>query len=115
MREAELYREINKCGESHTMASLGGGGTALFNPAGVPWTAAYVDTIGEPTADLCSNIAAQARQDYLRAADRGGRCPGIKHPLRFLMTRGVVHQKSFEKALYSIGNNLPPGKFPRQA
>ena len=41
--------------------------------------------------------------------------PGIKHPLRFLMTRGVVHQKSAEKALYSIGNNLPPGKFPRQA
>ncbi|MDI5434877.1 manganese catalase family protein, partial [Salmonella enterica subsp. enterica serovar Kentucky] len=28
---------------------------------GVPWTAAYIDTIGEVTADLRSNIAAEAR------------------------------------------------------
>jgi Mn-containing catalase len=27
----------------------------------VPWTTAYVDTIGEPTADLRSNIAAESR------------------------------------------------------
>jgi Mn-containing catalase len=27
----------------------------------VPWTAAYIDNIGEPTADLRSNIAAGAR------------------------------------------------------
>jgi Mn-containing catalase len=28
------------------------------------------------------------------------------------MTREVAHQKSFEKALYTIENNFPPGKKP---
>ncbi len=28
------------------------------------------------------------------------------------MTREVAHQLSFEKALYSIRNNFPPGKLP---
>ena len=32
-----------------------------MNSGGVPWSAAYIDTIGEPTADLRSNIAAEAR------------------------------------------------------
>lgn len=31
---------------------------------------------------------------------------------RFLITREVAHQKSFEKALYSIENNFPSGKLP---
>src|SRR5215208_6619690 len=34
-QEAELYREINKGGESHTTSLLAGGGTALWNSAGV--------------------------------------------------------------------------------
>ncbi|MBB4131454.1 Mn-containing catalase [Xanthomonas campestris] len=28
------------------------------------------------------------------------------------MTREVAHQKSFEKALYAIEPNVPPGKLP---
>ncbi len=113
MKEAELYRSINQGGESHTMAILGGGGTALFNSAGVPWTAAYIDTIGEPTADLRSNIAAEARakiiyERLINVTDD----PGVKEALGFLMTREVAHQKSFEKALYAIENNFPPGKLP---
>src|SRR5690606_18628899 len=32
--------------------------------------------------------------------------------LTFLMTREVAHQKSFEKALYAIEPNFPPGKLP---
>lgn len=28
------------------------------------------------------------------------------------MTREVAHQMSFEKALYAISNNFPPGKLP---
>jgi Mn-containing catalase len=113
MQEAELYREINQGGNSHQMAILGGGGTALVNSAGVPWTAAYIDTIGEPTADLRSNIAAEARakivyERLINATDD----PGIKEALGFLMTREVAHQKSFEKALYAIEANFPPGKMP---
>ena len=36
--------------------------------------------------------------------------PGVKEALGFLMTREVAHQQSFEKALYSIEPNFPPGK-----
>ncbi|HFL4913475.1 TPA: manganese catalase family protein, partial [Escherichia coli] len=60
--EAELYRSLTQNGnDSHITSLLYGGGPALTNSAGVPWTAAYVDTIGEVTADLRSNIAAEAR------------------------------------------------------
>src|SRR3712207_2989907 len=38
--------------------------------------------------------------------------PGIKEALGFLMTREIAHQKSFEKALFSIEDNFPPGKLP---
>jgi Mn-containing catalase len=60
--EADLYRAINGDGnDSHITSLLYGGGAPLVNSAGVPWTAAYIDTIGEPTADFRSNIAAEAR------------------------------------------------------
>ncbi|MNT39723.1 Manganese containing catalase [compost metagenome] len=36
----------------------------------------------------------------------------MKDALGFLMTREVSHQRSFEKALYSIEPNFPPGKLP---
>jgi Mn-containing catalase len=38
--------------------------------------------------------------------------PGVAEALGFLMTREVAHQKAFEKALYSIEPNFPPGKLP---
>lgn len=58
-QEAELYRSLTGAGnDSHITSLLYGGGPSLTNSAGVPWTAAYIDTIGEPTADLRSNIAA---------------------------------------------------------
>jgi Mn-containing catalase len=79
----------------------------------VPWTAAYVDSRGEPTCDLRSNIAAESRakivyERLINITDD----PGIKEALGFLMTREVAHQKSFEKALYAIEPNFPPGKLP---
>jgi Mn-containing catalase len=111
--EGELLAEITQGGESHTTSLLYGGGAALINSAGVPWTAAYVDTIGEPTADLRSNIAAESRakiiyERLINVTDD----PGVKEALGFLMTREVAHQKSFEKALYAIEPNFPPGKLP---
>lgn len=36
--------------------------------------------------------------------------PGVKDALTFLMTREISHQQSFEKALYSMQPNFPPGK-----
>jgi Mn-containing catalase len=112
--EAELYRSMTGGGnDSHTTALLYGGGPALTNSAGVPWCASYVDTIGEPTADLRSNIAAEARakivyERLINVTDD----PGIKETLGFLMTREIAHQKSFEKALHSIQPNFPQGKLP---
>ena len=113
-QEAELYRKITGNGnDSHLTALLYGGGPSLTNSAGVPWTAAYIDTIGEVTADLRSNIAAEARAKiiYERLINMTDD-PGVKDALGFLMTREVAHQISFEKALYSIRNNFPAGKLP---
>jgi Mn-containing catalase len=111
--QGELFRLMNQGGDSHTTSLLYGGGPALTNSAGVPWTAAYVDTIGEPTADLRSNIAAEARAKILyerliNITDDAG----VREALGFLMTREVAHQKQFEKALYAIEPNFPPGKLP---
>jgi Mn-containing catalase len=113
-KEAEMYRSITGAGnDSHVTQVLYGGGPPLVNSAGVPWTAAYIDTIGEPTADLRSNIAAEARAKiiYERLINLTDD-PGVKEALGFLMTREIAHQKSFEKALYSIEPNFPPGKLP---
>ena len=79
-------------------------------------SAAYIDTIGEPTADLRSNIAAEARAKivYERLINLTDD-PGVKEALGFLMTREIAHQKSFEKALYSMETNFPPGKLPGDA
>lgn len=112
--EAAMYRSISGAGnDSHVTQLLYGAGAPLTNSAGVPWTAAYIDTIGEPTADLRSNIAAEARakivyERLINATDD----PGVKEALGFLMTREIAHQLSFEKALYAIDANFPPGKLP---
>ncbi|VTP75556.1 Probable manganese catalase [Leclercia adecarboxylata] len=67
-------------------------GPPLTNSAGVPWTAAYIDTIGEATADLRSNIAAEARakiiyERLINVTDD----VGVKDALAFLMTREAAH------------------------
>jgi Mn-containing catalase len=113
MNEAELYRLIGSSGTSAKEALLFGGAPSLMDSAGVPWTAAYVDSRGEPTADLRSNIAAESRakivyERLINITDD----PGIKEALGFLMTREIAHQKSFEKALYAIEDNFPSGKLP---
>jgi Mn-containing catalase len=112
--QAELYSTITNGGnDSHVTQVLYGGGPALINSAGVPWTAAYIDSIGDPTCDLRSNIAAEARAKiiYERLINLTPDL-GVREALGFLMTREVAHQKSFEKALYAIEPNFPPGKLP---
>jgi len=112
--QAELYRTISGGGnDSHVTQVLYGGGPPLTNSGGVPWTAAYIDSIGDPTCDLRSNIAAEARAKivYERLINLTDD-PGVREALGFLMTREIAHQKSFEKALYAIEPNFPPGKLP---
>ncbi|WP_188056118.1 MULTISPECIES: manganese catalase family protein [unclassified Sphingosinithalassobacter] len=113
MEEAELYMKINNGSADATQAILYGGGPSLTNSAGVPWSGAYVDSRGEPTVDLRSNIAAEARakivyERLINVTDD----VGVQDALKFLMTREIAHQKSFEKALFAIEDNFPPGKLP---
>ena len=113
LAEVELYGMMGSNSTSAKEALLYGGGPALIDSAGVPWSGTYVDSRSEPTVDLRSNIAAEARakivyERLIAVTDD----PGIKEALGFLMTREVAHQKSFEKALYSIEDNFPPGKLP---
>ena len=113
VEEGELLSNITGGCDSHTTSLLYGGGAPLTNSAGVPWTSAYIDAITEPTADLRSNIAAEARakiiyERLINLTDDAG----IKDALGFLMTREIAHQKSFEKALYAIEDNFPTGKLP---
>ncbi|MGZ2412874.1 manganese catalase [Sphingomonas sp. F9_3S_D5_B_2] len=111
--EADLYQMVGASGTSAKESLLFGGGVPLMDSAGVPWTAAYVDSRSEPTVDLRSNIAAEARAKIVYERLIGiTDDPGIKEALGFLMTREIAHQKSFEKALYSIEDNFPPGKLP---
>jgi Mn-containing catalase len=113
MNEMAEMRTLTGNSTSQTQAILYGNGPALVDSSGVPWSAAYLDSIGEPTADLRSNIAAESRAKMVYERLIGVTDdPGIKDALTFLMTREVAHQKSFEKALYAISPNFPTGKLP---
>jgi Mn-containing catalase len=93
--------------------ATGGAGLRLTDSMGVPWTAAYIDTIGHPLSDLRSDIAAEARAKVMydrliKLSDDAG----ATDALTFLMTREVAHQKMFESALASIANNFPSSNVP---
>jgi Mn-containing catalase len=55
----EKYQEI--AWNSQVPVLTGGAGLRLTDSMGTPWTAAYIDSIGHPLADLRSDIAAEAR------------------------------------------------------
>lgn len=115
--EADMYKNISGHGNaSHVTQVLYGGGPPLTNSGGQLWSAGYIDTIGDPSADLRSNIAAEARAKiiYERLINLTDD-PGVKDALGFLMTREISHQQSFEKALYSMQPNFPPGKLAGKA
>jgi Mn-containing catalase len=98
---------------SMTPVLTGGSGLRLTDSMGVPWTAAYIDSIGHPLSDLRSDIAAEARAKVVY--DRLIKvCPdtGARDALTFLMTREVAHQKMFESALAAISNNFPSSNVP---
>ncbi len=89
---------------------LGGPGPRFTDSMGNAFTADWVDTIGNPTADLRSDIAAEARakivyERLIKQSDDAG----VRDTLTFLMQREVAHQKMFESALAAIQNNFPPG------
>lgn len=92
----------------------GGGGVALCNSMGNPWTADYLKITGELDVDLRSNIAAEARakivyERLIQFTDDQGTIDALK----FLMSREITHMKSFMKALESLGKDpLSIGQIP---
>jgi Mn-containing catalase len=88
------------------IAIAGGGGVALHNSQGNPWTADYLKITGDLAVDLRSNIAAEARAKivYERLIDFCDDA-GTKDALQFLMTREITHMKAFMVALDSMGQD----------
>ncbi len=77
-----------------------GCGIYPMNAAGVPFTAAYIQSKGDPETDLIENLAAEqkAKTTYeylLHMTDD----PDVIAPLRFLREREVVHFQRFGEAL----------------
>ena len=87
-----------------------GGGPAVTNSQGVPWSGAYVNANGDLTVDLRSDIAAESRAkivyEYLLQFTDD---PHVQDSLRFLMTREIAHFQMFSAALETIQPNFPPG------
>jgi Mn-containing catalase len=86
-----------------------GGGPTLRNSQGIPWCASYVNSNGDLTVDLRSNLASESRaklvyEHLMKFTDD----PYIHETLSFLMTREITHYKMFEAALDSIQPNFPP-------
>ncbi|GAA5532181.1 manganese catalase family protein [Deinococcus metallilatus] len=90
--------------------ALTGGGPRLTDSQGVPFSGAYINSNGDLTVDLRSNIAAESRAkivyEYLMQFTDD---PYVKDTLRFLMTREIAHFQMFSAALDSIQPNFPPG------
>ncbi|OCB12958.1 manganese catalase [Mycolicibacterium porcinum] len=93
--------------------ALTGGGPDVSNSAGVPWSGAYVNSNGDPSVDLRSNLAAESRAkivyEYLKQFTDD---PGVQDTLTFLMTREVAHFQQFTAALNELPVNFPPGQLP---
>lgn len=80
--------------------------------AGNPFTAAYIQSKGDPIADLIEDLAAEqkARATYenlLSLADD----PDVIEPLKFLRQREVVHFQRFGEALRIVQDKLGEKKF----
>ena len=75
--------------------------------AGDPFTAAYLQSKGDPITDLVEDLAAEqkARTTYdnlLRLMDD----PDVRDPIKFLREREIVHFQRFGDALRDVQENL---------
>jgi Mn-containing catalase len=108
-------KEKREAAEADPLVCIaGGGGVALHNSVGNPWTADYLKITGELDVDLRSNIAAEARAKivYERLINHSDD-PGTVDALQFLMTREITHMKAFSAALESL--EKPPFSIGRLA
>ncbi|MGL4512265.1 MAG: manganese catalase family protein [Lacipirellulaceae bacterium] len=99
-----MKTDADAASEDPLIAIAGGGGVALCNSMGNPWTADYLKVTGELDVDLRSNIAAEARakivyERLINFCDDSG----TKEALQFLMTREITHLRAFTQALDNLG------------
>lgn len=83
--------------------------------SGSPFTAAYIQSKGDPIADLTEDLAAEqkARATYenlINLADD----PDVIDPLRFLRAREIVHFQRFGEALRIVQDKLAEKPFYMQ-
>lgn len=108
--KAEKEQIIQEASMQPQFMVLTGGGPAVTNSQGVPWSGMYVNANGDLTVDLRSDIAAEGRAkivyEYLMQFTND---PHVKESLRFLMTREIAHAQMFQAALDTIQPNFPQG------
>jgi Mn-containing catalase len=108
--KAEKENIIHQAMCNPQFLNLTGGGPAVRDSNGYPWNGTYVDSNGDLTVDLRSNIGAESRAkivyEYLIQFTDD---PFVKDTLTFLMTREVSHFQMFSAALETIQPNFPPG------
>ena len=70
---------------------------------GVPWTAAYIQSMGDPVTDITEDMAAEqkARATYEHLIDLTDD-PDVIQPLKFLWAREIVHFQRFGEALVDV-------------
>lgn len=82
------------------------------NASGVPWTAAYIQSKGDPIADLYEDIAAEekARATYQWMIDITDDVD-LQDGLKYLREREIVHSQRFREAVEMIMDEQGKQKF----
>lgn len=83
--------------------------------SGSPFTAAYIQSKGDPIADLTEDLAAEqkARATYENLINLSDD-PDVIDPLKFLRAREIVHFQRFGEALRVVQDKLTENKFYMQ-
>lgn len=88
--------------------------TAVYpvSASGTPFTAAYIQSKGDPITDLYENMAAEqkARSTYEYLLDLADD-PDVIGPLRFLREREIVHFQRFGEALRIVQDYLAEKRY----
>lgn len=80
--------------------------------SGVPFTAAYFQSKGDPITDLTEDLAAEqkARSTYDNIL-RLCKDPDVRDPIKFLREREIVHFQRFGEALRTVQDDLNAKNF----
>ena len=105
-------KQIEECGfapyyTDHTI------GIYPQSAGGVPFTAAYLQSKGDPITDLTEDMAAEqkARTTYDNLLRLSKDSPDVYEVLKFLRAREVVHFQRFGECLQIVNDNLDSNNF----